>query len=101
MVGELEGEPLYISSQIDCSRHVHSFLHIHTLIKNVVILITFTDEEILQKLTNIRVLQLVFDVQCTNVVEENTKLIVEATAKLVGVVIFSIMQLYFGFLVVA
>src|SRR5882757_6077074 len=50
-------------------------------IEDIVVLIIFMNEEISEELVKVRVVQLIIEVQCTSIVEEDTELIGEATTE--------------------
>jgi hypothetical protein len=54
------------------------------VIEDVVVLITFADEEISEELAKVRVVRLVVEAQCTSVVEKDTELVGEAATEEIG-----------------
>lgn len=76
---------------------------LNTPIKGVVILVAFTDEKAAEEFARVRMIRFVVEAECTSVVEEDAKFIGETMAEDIGGVVtfFSIMWLYFCFLVAA
>lgn len=68
----------------------------------LVILVTLAHEEVMEEFTEVRVVRFAIKIEGTGVIDEDTKLIREPmTEKISWSIIFSVMWLYFCFLVAA